>query len=138
MTVDLETVGAWLGRYVDAWTSNERHDIEGLFTEAAVYYAEPYAEPYLGASAIADAWLAEPDQPWMWSANYVPLLVNDNVGVGAGTSTYYAEDGAVQNVFHNVFVLTFADDGRCSEYREWYMREPLIQPEQQDEEEEPG
>jgi ketosteroid isomerase-like protein len=124
MSTSTEDVGVWLGRYVDAWTSNDRSEIEGLFTPDAVYHAEPYDEPLVGATAIAEAWLAEPDEPWMWAATYAPLLVSGNVGVGAGTSTYYAVGGAVENVFHNIFVLTFAEDGRCSEYREWYMREP--------------
>jgi hypothetical protein len=123
--VDLQQVGAWLGRYVDAWTSNDRGQIEGLFTEDAVYHAEPYHEPILGAKAIADAWLSDPDEPWMWSADYAPLLVDGNIGVATGTSTYHADDGTVENVFHNIFVLTFAEEGRCSEYREWYMREPV-------------
>jgi hypothetical protein len=30
----------------------------------------------------------------------------------------------VNRVFHNVFVLNFDDDGRCREYREWYMLQP--------------
>jgi hypothetical protein len=124
MTADMEQVGVWLGRYVDAWTSNDRSEIESLFTTDAVYHAEPYTAPLVGATAIADAWLAQPDEPWMWSATYAPLLVSGDLGVGVGTSTYYAVGGAVENVYHNIFVLTFAEDGRCSEYREWYMREP--------------
>ena len=53
--------------------------------------------------------------------------MSGDVGVGAGTSTYYGDDGSVENVFHNLFVLTFGDDGRCAEYREWFMAQPSVQ-----------
>jgi ketosteroid isomerase-like protein len=125
MDVTTEHLIAWLAGYVDAWTSSVRADVETLFTDDATYYPEPYAEPIVGASAIADAWLEDPDEPWRWAAEYRPLVVSGDVGVAAGTSTYYADDGSVENVFHNVFVLTFADDGRCSEYREWFMAQPF-------------
>ena len=69
-----------------------------------MYHPEPYAEPIVGAAAIAGAWLEDPDEPWLWAAEYRPLLVAGDVGVAAGTSTYYADDGSVENVFHNLFV----------------------------------
>ena len=124
MTVTMESLNTWLQGYVDAWSSNDAAAIEALFTQDAAYYPEPYDEPYRGGAEIAAAWLAQPEDPWRWAANYVPLIVAGEVGVATGTTTYYAEDGRVENVFHNLFVLSFADDGRCREYREWYMREP--------------
>jgi hypothetical protein len=27
-------------------------------------------------------------------------------------------------VFHNLWLVTLTDDGRCSEYTEYYMKEP--------------
>jgi ketosteroid isomerase-like protein len=127
MPITLDGLAGWMEQYVAAWRSNDRAAIESLFTDDARYFAEPYDQPYLGAAAIADAWLGDLDEPNTWRADYAPVLVAGDRGVAAGTSTYLGPDGAVQKVFHNVFVLTFAagDDAlRCAEYREWYMREP--------------
>ena len=124
MTIDVDGLGAWLDRYVAAWESNDRATIESLFSEDATYFAEPYDPTYRGAAAIADVWLENPDAEGTWSASYKPLLAADDVGVGSGTSTYFDDQGGVDHVYHNVFVLRFDEQGRCSEYREWYMREP--------------
>ncbi len=124
MAIDLHGVGDWLDRYVAAWESNDRAEIEGLFADDAVYYAEPYAQPYRGRSAIADAWLEQPEEPGSWSASYRAIAALGDVGVGMGTSTYPGTGGAPDRVYHNVFVLSFDANGRCTQYREWYMLQP--------------
>src|SRR5215831_18700727 len=98
MTVDEATVADWMRRYVEAWASNDRADIEALFTDDATYHAEPYGDPYLGASAIADAWLYEPDDPSRWRADYAPFLATGDVGVATGTSSYFDGEGNVDRV----------------------------------------
>jgi ketosteroid isomerase-like protein len=122
--IDRQTVTDWLERYVAAWTSYDRGKIEDLFTEDAVYFAEPYADPLRGRRAIADAWLESPDTEDSWRADYRAMAACGDTGVGMGTSTYLTASGAVNRVFHNVFVLAFDEDGRCREYREWYMLQP--------------
>jgi len=124
MAIDLQGVGDWLDRYVAAWTTYDRADIEALFTDDAVYFAEPYAEPYRGKGAVADAWLDQRDEPGSWSASYRAIAALGDVGVGMGTSTYPGKAGAADRVYHNVFVLTFDANGRCMQYREWYMLQP--------------
>lgn len=127
MAITLEGVGDWMDRYVRAWRSNDRAQIEGLFTDDAVYVEHPYDPPFEGPAAIADRWLADRDAPDSWRADYTPMLVADDRGVATGTSTYFEPDGSIRYVFHNIFVLTLAEtDGtlRCREYREWYMRQP--------------
>jgi hypothetical protein len=124
MTIDTDAVAAWLDRYVAAWQTYSPADIESLFTADAVYYPEPYSEPLRGAAAIADAWLESRDPDGSWRASYGAVSACGDTGVGSGTSSYLGPNGAVDRIYHNVFVLTLDGDGRCSEYREWYMLQP--------------
>ncbi len=124
MATDVERVQEWLDRYVAAWRSYDRAEIESLFAPDALYYAEPYSEPLRGPGAVADAWLDSRDPDGSWRAEYRARSGCGDAGVGSGTSSYLRKDGAVDRVYHNVFVLTFDDEGRCREYREWYMLQP--------------
>ena len=90
--MDTAAFQAWLDRYVAAWRSNDRADIEALFSPDARYFYGPSREPVTGNGAFADDWLAEPDAPGSWEAEYRPLAI----------------DG----------------DGRCTEFREWFMSHP--------------
>jgi hypothetical protein len=41
--------------------------------------------------------------------------------VATGSSTYLREDGGIDKVYDNCFVMRFDPDGRCSSYTEWFM-----------------
>lgn len=119
-------VQTWLDRYVDAWRANDRATIEPLFTEDAIYRYRPYLDPaqtVTGSAAIADSWLEEPDEPGTWEASYEPFAVDGDRAVATGVSRYSAAPGKEPRTFHNVFLLRFAPDGRCSDFTELYMRE---------------
>ena len=45
-------------------------------------------------------------------------------GVGVGTSRYLATGDNPERLYHNCFLMKFAEDGRCSEFTEYYMRQP--------------
>jgi hypothetical protein len=124
MAIDLASVQNWLDRYVLAWESLDPSDIGALFTDTVTYHAEPYATPYRSRDEVVEAWRENPDPPGSWRAAYAAVMVDGDRAVATGRSTYFEEDGTLRDVYHNVFLLTFGDQGRCAEYREWYMREP--------------
>ena len=117
---------AWLDAYVRAWETYDPLQIAELFSEDAAYYADPFDEGIRGRQAIVDEWLAEPDEPGTWRAEYRALLVSRDVGVATGTSWYEADEHGPAREYRNLFVLTFDADGRCREYREWYVRRSWI------------
>jgi ketosteroid isomerase-like protein len=117
-----DDVSGWLDRYVAAWESGDRTEIEALFTEDARYRYHPYDEPVVGRAAIADSWLEEPDEPGSWAASYECVAADGDAAVAVGTSTYIGE--GVDRVYDNVFVLRFDGDGRCSDFTEWFMKRP--------------
>jgi hypothetical protein len=119
-------VQAWLDGYVAAWRANERGPIEALFTEDATYRFHPYGGEdavVRGSSAIADAWLENPDDPDSWDAHYEPFAVDGERAVATGSSHYRPHGEQEARTYHNVFLLEFAADGRCRAFTELYMRE---------------
>lgn len=116
----------WLDRYIAAWRANEPEPIAALFTEDAVYRYTPYGgedHALRGHGAIVDGWLAEGDDPDAWDARYEPYAIEGDRAVATGWSRYDATDGAPARTFHNVFLLRFAADGRCTEFTELFMLE---------------
>lgn len=122
--MDAPDVDGWLDRYVSAWRSNDRAEIEALFTADAHYRFHPWDEPIVGAAAIADAWLEDQDDPARWEASYRCHVTDGDAAVAVGTSTYLDANGAVEKVYDNAYVLRFDGDGRCSEFTEWFMKRP--------------
>jgi SnoaL-like domain len=124
--VERADVQAWLDSYVAAWRANERELIEALFTEDATYAWRPYGgegHTATGRDAIVAGWLEEPDDPDGWEASYEVFAVDGDRAVATGVSRYSAAPGKESRTYHNVFLLRFAPDGRCSEFTELYMRE---------------
>ncbi|MFH5824046.1 YybH family protein [Georgenia sp. AZ-5] len=116
-----EQVRAWVEGYVRAWNSNDPSDIGGLFTDDAVYLTEPYAEPWRGRQAIVDGWLEHRDEPGQTTFEWRPLVVAHGLAVVQGRTGYHVGD---RPIYRNLWVFRLDDDGRCSEFTEWWMREP--------------
>jgi len=117
----------WLDRYEQAWRNNDGAQIADLFTEDAVYRWHPWEGPSDGADGreeIVQAWLDQPDDPDDWTLDCEPLAVNGELGVARCVTRYRATARGPERVYHNIWVVTLTDDGRCSEFTEYYMKEP--------------
>lgn len=125
--MDRDGFQRWLDRYIAAWRSNDRADIEALFGPDTRYWYGPYGDPVVGAEAIAKDWLEDPDAPDSWEAEYAPLAIEGDLFVANGESRYRSEDGSrIERAFNNIFVCRFDADGRCTEFREWWMERPKV------------
>jgi hypothetical protein len=122
--MDRAAVAKWLDGYIDAWKSNDRAQIASLFTDDVTYRYYPYEEPDRGIDKVVDGWLEDPDAPGTWEASYEPVAVEGNVVVAKGTSRYLPGPETPERIFHNVFLMTFDDDGRCRDFVEYYMKQP--------------
>jgi ketosteroid isomerase-like protein len=120
-------VQAWLDHYIEAWRSNDRDQIGALFTENATHRWHPYdAEDKLarGRDRIVEAWLDQPDELGTWEASYEAYAADGDRAVATGTSRYFAAGSNPERLYHNVFLLEFAPDGRCSSFTEYFMLQP--------------
>ena len=117
-------VQAWLDRYIAAWRSNDAALIGDLFSEDARYRYYAYGEVVQGREAIVAGWLEDTDEPDSWEASYEPWAIDDDRAVAIGVSRYAASGDKPERTFWNCFLLTFAADGRCAEFVEYYMQQP--------------
>ena len=115
-------VSEWLSGYRDAWQSYDPATIGGLFSENASYRYHPYDEPVRGREAIVASWLEDRDAEGSYEGAYEPLVVAGDIAIATGTSIY--RDGDETRIYDNCFILRFDDDGRCSEFTEWFMQRP--------------
>ncbi len=121
--MDRDGFHAWLVRYVDAWRLNDATAIGDLFSLDVRYAFDPFDEAVVGRPAVVAAWLADPDEPGSWEADYEVLAVDGDTYVAHGRTRYLTDDrSVVDREFANVFVCRFDDDGRCRDFTEWFMR----------------
>jgi hypothetical protein len=122
--MDRASVSEWLDRYVRAWESNDGKEIAALFTEGAVYSYGPFSADVVGREAIARSWLEDPDEPGSWEAEYHPIAIEGHTAIANGRSRYFNADRSLRDEYDNVFLIRFAQDGTCEEFREWFMERP--------------
>lgn len=112
---------SWIDAYVEAWRSNDAPRVGALFADDARYYTHPFREPWNGRDEIVRKWLEHPDPPESWKADYHALAVNGNTGVVRGKTTYLKKDGSIETEFANIYVIDFDQEGRATEFTEWFM-----------------
>ena len=115
-------VSEWLTAYQSAWQSYDPATIGGLFSEDVSYRYHPHDEPVRGRAAVVASWLEDRDAEGTYEGAYEPLVVSGDLAIATGTSTY--KDGDETRIYDNCFILRFDDDGRCSEFTEWFMLRP--------------
>ncbi len=131
--IGFDAIQRWLTAYEHAWQTYDPGEIGALFTADAEYRWHPWDEGddvARGRKAIVAAWLASRDRPGTYHGDYRPLLMQNETVIAVGTSRYYTDDtrGTLDREYHNLWVLRFAGDGRCSSFTEWYMRVPATDP----------
>jgi hypothetical protein len=123
--LDKATVTAWLDAYVRAWKTYNPQVIGDLFNENATYAYTPFSIPLNGRAAIVASWLEERDAPGTYDGHYETVLIEGDRAVANGRSRYFEQDGTTfKTEWDNIFLLRFDEEGRCLEYREWYMERP--------------
>jgi uncharacterized protein (TIGR02246 family) len=132
VSVTREDVQSWLDRYIAAWASYDPQAIGDLFTNDAEYRFHPSGQSISGRAAIVRAWM-EPsgdastrDEPGTWEATYEPFSVDDDRAVAVGWSRYYTDTSrsSVRDIYDNVYLLEFGQDGRCRSFTEFYVERP--------------
>src|SRR5262245_61838087 len=114
----LDAVTAWVRNYRVAWESNDPEDIADIFAEAAAYFTEPYAKPWLGREQIIRNWQDRADKPGSTTFAWHPLIVTEELAIIEAT-THYPD-----RVYSNLWVLRLDVSGQARQFTEWWMRHP--------------
>jgi hypothetical protein len=105
----------WLDGYIRAWTSKADEDVRALFTEDAEYWFRPDdPDPLRGVDAIVEMW-SEPE-PTEAVFELEVLVEDDKVGIITGQVDYPGHQ-----LYHNLWEVHFAPDGRAERFVEWFM-----------------
>ncbi|MGH2456845.1 MAG: nuclear transport factor 2 family protein [Candidatus Limnocylindria bacterium] len=121
-------VEAWIETYRAAWASDAPADIEALFTPDATYSPYPWprgANRWIGREQIVEKWVGRGDSKIGWRFAHTILAVEGDTAVIEGWTTYDRGEGDPwQEAYANVWLVRFADDGRASEFAEWWVEKP--------------
>src|ERR1700755_1645472 len=116
---DAPTVSNWVTAYRTAWGSNTDEDIWALFTDDAEYLAGPSDTPVTGVDAIVASWISQAEGPDDTTFDW-------HVIGGAGDPAFVqgTVDYVTGQLYDNLWVIRFADDGRARSFTEWWMKRP--------------
>jgi len=115
MNISKEQVTEWVKKYIHAWETGKKEDIEALFTNNAEYREWPYETQLVGLKDIVKGWQAR--QQWQdggWSFEWSILDIKKDTAVIEGTGTY-KELGT----FGNFWLVTLDETGTCVMFRMW-------------------
>lgn len=116
---DTTTVSDWVTAYRKAWGSNADDDIRALFTEDGEYFDRPSGPPVAGVDAIVASWLSQAEKPDDTTFAWSVLAVDGDLGFVQATVDYVTGE-----LYDNLWVIRFADDGRACSFTEWWMKRP--------------
>jgi hypothetical protein len=115
--VNREQVADWVAAYERAWRAPGTGALAGIFTPDATYRQGPYDEPVTGLPAIAGLWEAERDGPDEAFRMTSEVIAADGSAAVARVEVSYGNP--VRQEYRDLWVLRFADDGRCASFEEW-------------------
>jgi hypothetical protein len=118
--VEREDFENWVQGYLKAWKTNQRKDIEALFTEDATYLTQAFREPWKGRETIVSGWLERGEWQGEWSFDHHWMAVEGKIGVLEGVTTYHTQGTA----YNNIWVIVLDEGGRCREFREQWVQRP--------------
>jgi SnoaL-like domain len=115
--MDRTAVQKWVADYEGLWRTPGTELLGELFTPQASYLPSPWGQPLEGLEAIARFWETErdgPDEQFTMASEVVTLdagtaVVRVNVSYGV----------AGDRGWRDLWVVRFAEDGRCSRFEEW-------------------
>lgn len=110
----------WLHSYGSAWEARSAEAAGRLFSEGALYYETPYAEPFRGREGIESYWSRVTADQRDVQFESQALGFAGTTGVAKWSARFELASNGAAVELNGVFLLRFDDDGLCRELREWW------------------
>jgi ketosteroid isomerase-like protein len=114
----------WLAGYEQAWESRDAARAAELFTPDALYRETPFDEPKKGQTGVHQYWSSVTADQRNIDFKAEILGIDGQTGIAHWSATFTSASTGAPFELDGIFVLTFAEDGRCSELREWWHLRP--------------
>jgi uncharacterized protein (TIGR02246 family) len=119
--IDEAALTSWLHRYEQAWEARDAEAASSIFTENALYYEAPYAEPFRGREGIADYWASVTADQRDVDFESEVIAVKDDVGVAHWNAKFTTASTGEHVELDGIFVLRFDGENLVGELREWWV-----------------
>lgn len=113
--MDAADVRQWVAHYERVWRTPGTEALSEIFTEDATYLPSPWAGRVTGLTDLANFWEAERDGPDERFTMTGEVVVADGSRAVVRVSVDYAKGSR----WRDLWVLEFAEDGRCRAFEEW-------------------
>lgn len=123
LTLDVFT--QWLESYGKASQENDARASAELFTSDARYYERPFDEPMIGREAIYQYWFEGAQALKDKRSIYEIYSVKDRLGIARWRSQFTVIQTGIPMALDCLFLVSFDEDGLCSEFREWWHVQTL-------------
>jgi hypothetical protein len=110
----------WLRAYGSAWEARNAVAASHLFSEEALYFETPYAEPFRGREGIRGYWSKVTEDQRAVDFDSEALGFTGALGVATWSARFTLASSGAAVELNGVFLLEFDDDGLCSRLREWW------------------
>ncbi len=119
--LDAKGLEKWLARYKDAWEGKDPDAAAALFTEDALYFETPYAEPFRGRTGIRDYWArVTADQRDIQVTVQALGVLPSGISIARWRSTFNLISNGAAVELDGVFLLEHGTPEHCSVLREWW------------------
>jgi len=113
---------AWLEAYGRAWRSRDPEAAASLFTSDATYSETPFGEPAIGHEGIRRYWAENTEVQIEIAFSHEILALSGDRGIARWWAEYTRLPKGTRAGLDGIFLLDFADDGRCRSLLEWWHR----------------
>lgn len=112
----------WIDSYARAWETADEDLIASLFTDDARYRSSPFREPFRGLDEIRGYWQRGAGTQRDTRVRMGRPFVDGN-RVAVEWWATMVDDDHVEVTLPGCLLLSFAEDGRCTDLREYWNLE---------------
>jgi len=117
--MNTEMFQSWLDSYGHAYEKKDTQAFKDLFTDDAIYYANPFTEPLHGHSAILDYFSNIFCSQDHIQFSYEILSVSQDVGIAHWWVSFVQVSSKTKVKLDGIFVVSF-DGKRCKVLKQWW------------------